>query len=808
MDHLPEVVGAVTSDRVPCVCDPHFFDGGTFETFPERKGYRLIEHDSFAKFILNADGSRLTPEQLASIAQAWLFFGLLTETLKVGHVLIDPEDFVQRDGTAVYITTRRLPYYLDLLEQAGSRTPTKARKLVFRRQSAMMIHSLVFRLHQFSDYWIHDTDYWRTFSQSNLPAEAYKVTLSLAIEISICVLQDTLDRSSRRAFGINHDVPEGLFLCKGLLEGLPRAGWCPSEISLILHGFDDTSAFFASRLERRRTKADHSKCSATKCRAFNIDTEVYKTQHTEGCRGCADVSIDNDELAAALRLNKTPRVRIKVQDTNTEAQIKLMITDSGPYVAISHVWSDGLGNATTNALPSCQLVRLHNLTAKLGGEFTDNLPAIWIDTLMVPVKKGVEKRMALGRLSQYYREATKVLVLDSDLLNASRFGSQEEQLTRVFFSTWMRRLWTSEEGILSRDKLEFQFNDGVISMKQLTNTGQFSSRSDTLGNKLSQMLEYFLPDIAYQYLQQPKTPQARSNTILELLPILQYRLTTKAADEPLCISHILGLDATTMLFTDEADLRMKELLKLLMEHGTLFPRRLLFTNERKLKFNGTSWAPASFMAIDQEDVFDLTRDTSRKYGSYCPDKGLLVDGLNGFVLDFGDETFKSVTFVEFNKRIYALTPTPLDERCQGGGKFWSRQEHEKALNPDTALRWSHECQKLIGKSPRTTAVVYESTSAALLVSFYHFERQPHEENNNLVYAQPISRLYMCELKTQNQNYIASGASTDAIRFTNPDWDFEQTELQMHVELDKFHDPATSTFLRCKCIDPSQRWCIG
>lgn len=805
MDHLPEVVGAITPNRVPCVCDPHFFDGGTFETFPERKGYRLIEHDSYTKFILNADGSRLTPEQLASIAQAWLFFGFLTETLKVGHVLIDPEDFVQRDGTAVYITTRRLPYYLDLLEQAGSLLPTKAYKPLFRRQSDMMTHALVFRFHQFSDHWIHDTDYWRAFTK--LPAEAYKVTLPLAIELSICVLQETLDRSSRRAFGINHSSG-GDYLCKGLVEGLPRGGWCPSEISLILHGFDDTSAFFASRLERRRTKADHSKCSANKCRAFNIVTEVYKTQHTEGCRGCADVSIDNDELAAVLRLNKTPRVRIKVKDTNTEAQIKVTITDSGPYVAISHVWSDGLGNATTNALPSCQLVRLHNLTAKLGGEFTDDLPAIWIDTLLVPVKKGVEKRMALGRLSQYYREATKVLVLDSDLLNASHFCSQEEQLARVFFSTWMRRLWTLEEGILSRDKLEFQFNDGVISMKQLSYTGQISSRPDTLGNTLCQMLEYFLPDIAYQYLQQPEPPQARLNTIPALLPILQYRLTTKAADEPLCVSHILGLDATTMLFTDEADLRMKELLKHLMEHGTLFPRRLLFTNEPKLKLNGTSWAPASFMAIDQEDVFYLNRDDSRKYGSYLPDKGLLVDGLNGFLLDFGDETFKSVTFVECDKRIYALTPTPMEERCQGGGTFWSRQEHEKALNPDTALHWSLECQKLIGKSPRTTAVVYETPYAALLVSFYHFERLPHEGNNNLVYAQPISRLYMRELKTQNQNYIARGADTDVIRMTNPDWDFEQTELQMHVELDKFHDPATSTFLRCKCIDPSQRWCIG
>ncbi len=35
------------------------------------------------------------------------------------------------------------------------------------------------------------------------------------------------------------------------------------------------------------------------------------------------------------------------------------------YVAFSHVWADGLGNATENKLPRCQLQRLDSLAEKL-----------------------------------------------------------------------------------------------------------------------------------------------------------------------------------------------------------------------------------------------------------------------------------------------------------------------------------------------------------------------------------------------------------------------------------------------------------
>ncbi|KAL8832629.1 MAG: hypothetical protein Q9191_000145 [Dirinaria sp. TL-2023a] len=789
---------------VPCVCDPYSIDDDLFDTFPERRGYRLVSQDGFPKFILNADGSRLTSEQLANIAQAWLFFDFLAAFFRASGISIDPNDFVQREGAYKFITMRSLSSYLDRWSRANAQRSKQIIKEHYREQQRIITLSTVFRYHQISDNWFHDSDSWSTVVEPL--EERYKMTIPLSIELSIAILQETLDRASRQFRGIRHDLGDGEFLCKGLMESLREDGWCPSERSLILQMFADTSAFFASRLERLRTRANHTDCTTNKCFAFNINVDEYKTQHTKECKGCTDVGISHDALAEMLRLGKTPRVRVDMK--GGDAGIELMLADSGPYVAISHVWSDGLGNATANALPSCQLLRLGKMVMDLGIEFDQGLPQLWIDSLLVPAKKGVEKRWALNRLSQYYTEATKVLVLDADLLQASKYSSQEEQMTRLFFCTWMRRLWTLEEGILSRDRLAFQFRDGAINMDQLSFKSTVSDRLDNIGNNLYSALGIFLPDLASQHQQGPKETQKESNTLIDLLPVLQYRSTTKAADETICISHILRLDVSTLTCIEEADLRMKELFRLLGEQKTLFPRRLLFTNEPKLQFDGTQWAPASFMSFDREDVRYLVQSSSEDRSFYCIDKGLLVDALDGVMLDFGQEVFKKITFVEIGKIIYALTPTPIGENCRERKRWWSMEQQERTLSPDSARNWSLGCQELLGQSPRRTALVYESTESALLVYIHSTERLSDEINDVLLYARPISRFYMQELKVRGQNYPIAGADADIINFITPNWDFERIEVQMQEELRNFHDPATSTFLHGKSVDRSQRWCIG
>ena len=459
MDYLPQVTGHRASPlRVPCVCDPRSFDGMNFETFPLRKGFRVIPHDvlvppdeQWPQFILNADGSRLSSESLAEFVQVWLFFGLLIEVLKVSGISLDIKDFEQHEGEQTFITTKALPKYISEWEQKELLLSKKDRKVHFRRQQQMMMISTSFRLHQISGHWWED-DLLHLVEHSR---ERYVMDIPLPIEMSIIILNETLDRASRRAFGRTNEYSTEGFRSPSLINNLEICGWCPSEISLVQEGLDDTSGAFASQISRGRLEANHSQCSVNKCLAFDFVTEQYSTKHDIGCQGCQHVGIDGRELSSILRRERAPRAVLQLANSNQTPSIKLTLRGSERYVAISHVWSDGLGNPSANSLPACQLLRLHRMVAGLGIDFADRKLAIWIDSLLVPVEKGHEKRLALTQLCEYYQAAEKVLVLDSDLLQASQACTKEEQITRIFFSTWMRRLWTLEEGILSREKLSF-----------------------------------------------------------------------------------------------------------------------------------------------------------------------------------------------------------------------------------------------------------------------------------------------------------------------------------------------------------------
>ena len=806
MDHLPVLGNAVQSLRVPCVCDPTYFDGLEFETFPLRKGFRLIyltpQDTEWPKFVLNTDGSRLTPEALAPLLQAWLFFGLLVEVLKVSGVSADIHEFVQREGSDIYVITKALPKYLSQWEYNESLLSNTDRKKHFQRQQKMMEMAMYFRLHQLSgDWWQESLLHW-----VERPKDSYFVTLPLPIEISIVILGETLDRASRRARGYQDILTGTGSLNKCLIDRLKACAWCPSEISLLQEGLDNTSAFFASRLDRRRLKADHSNCSTNKCRAFNIATERYETQHTHDCPGCQFIGVDGQQLASIIGRNEVPRAYLQSLAFNNTVPLRLSIGSSGPYVAISHVWSDGMGNAKANSLPTCQLLRLHRMASALYPGFAEGHSTIWIDSLLVPVKEEHEKRLALSQMCNYYRAAEKVLVLDSDLLHASKMCPTEELIARIFFSTWMRRLWTLEEGVLSRGNLEFQFCDGTVSMNELSDQSQFLKSVTGIGEVLSGNMLASVPKLANYYPRSADNSQRQRPVIVQLLPALEYRLTTKDVDEPLCIAHILGLDASRLVIIKDAHLRMAKLFEIFAEQQAFFPMRFLFTKEPKLQFDGFRWAPTSFMALDYEDN-NYLRDHSDSPYVRTTDRGLLIDGLAGFALRFGSTTFKKVVYAEVDKRIYALSPVRVGEGCREGGRFWTPDTSDDAFNVVPAQCWNPEMQAMLGTSTETTPVLHKG-DYGLLVSIYDSVGKASDPDGSLIYARSIGQIYVRELKTASQNYSAVNANSGVIKFTQSDWDFSETEKQMREALEQVYDPETSTFLRCTAIDPSQRWCIG
>jgi hypothetical protein len=74
-------------------------------------------------------------------------------------------------------------------------------------------------------------------------------------------------------------------------------------------------------------------------------------------------------------------MNLEVDKSTAELSVKLVeSTGDICYVAISHVWADGLGNPFGNALPRCQLIGLQNLAKGVVQASGLDVPALlWLD---------------------------------------------------------------------------------------------------------------------------------------------------------------------------------------------------------------------------------------------------------------------------------------------------------------------------------------------------------------------------------------------------------------------------------------------
>jgi hypothetical protein len=187
--------------------------------------------------------------------------------------------------------------------------------------------------------------------------------------------------------------------------------------------------------------------------APQLSSDVHP-EHVEGCKEdtCSWLEIQEQDLISVLDRGGNPCLVL------TEDEKNCIITDTEhqEYIAISHVWSHGLGNPVRNALPWCQVRKLFELIRTCGNE----LVALWIDTLTVPIQPEY-KRKAIAQLRKVYRNAEAVLVLDRYL---EKVGPDcLERTFQILGSEWMTRLWTLQEGRLAR-KLIFRFENASLSL--------------------------------------------------------------------------------------------------------------------------------------------------------------------------------------------------------------------------------------------------------------------------------------------------------------------------------------------------------
>ncbi len=626
--------------KVPYVCKEKY-DRGPFLTYPLRIGkpwilelasHGLLSYTKYQQFDI------CPKEEQESFFQTWLFFGLLYELL--GGAFLEENYLNTTNSGGILLCTDKLLPQLD-------------RYWISRKENVSEESSRQF-------------DHIRNclFMAANV-WNATHPDFDWGIKFTIAALGEVVGHGLQEAYttlklGDNTIISNGWdpgFFGPQIRSQMLSCGWCPSEIARVRDKFSSPQVlYFISRMHKAGIQRNHDKCTPRLCSSLQIDPKAYQTKHRKPDCRCTAASPKMDELLTALGKRVVPLLKITEVDGDLDSLTIEVVerTADTAYVAISHVWADGLGNPSANSVPRCQLSHLFKTATGLRASSPGLIVAepgtsnvhiepvlIWLDTLCCPVSPPAATRSALALMRQTYGDAKDVLVLDASLEYFNNTDiSVVEALIRVFTSGWMTRLWTLQEAILAR-KLWIQFKDKPIDldsnlMIQLIQLMQ-SARTDirlqafytnlmrpyfVLRKGLLKSLPKSLPQILSPYHQV-------GEDLWDLDEALHHRSTSVASDEALCIATVMDLDIDDLLKVPAtAAARMARVWELIAAKYGGIPQQILAFKQLRLVQKGRRWAFQTLLTTEQDDH----EDTERVQG---PRKSLWREPMLGVPMDAG-----------------------------------------------------------------------------------------------------------------------------------------------------------------------------
>ena len=550
---------------------------------------------------------RILAEQLSSsnpvanleahgVLQTWTYFGVICVLIKAPGDLILKQLTQETDSGLVVDTSKFQGIIPTWITWVHAQTLPD-----FQRQSIYAEHvQFLGRMFQV---------YLRL--KLSLPSEE---KLDSSLWLSVTMLYDYLHRASRFAFGQLDGPPQPLIASAScvepLLQQMSRNGWCEGEIYAVrtMCGFVDL--WFMSFLEHPHPEKDHSDCSESRCVAYQTDEKSYETKHTTKDCSCSFVYAEQDDLnnvllnsSEAIPLIRAGRVQMrKGRESKDKSYIEVVSSHTAgkvlPYVAISHLWSDGLGNNKENAIPTCQFDWLSNLVAS----FHDGPLYFWLDTLCFPLQPKEAYSVALIRMKETYAAANKVVVLDHYLMSSStKEVSFEETIARILISPWNRRLWTFQEAQLApTGQLYFQFKEEIVPGLQLLHyVCSYGTLPALQKFQRTWAVSFYF---AFQTLCGTKLTVTMEGGVLSAKKVLAFRTTSNAIDESLCLGNLMGWNVKPLLETDDSEQRMKVFWDLMRQNIGDLHASVLFWPSPKLSIPGYNWAPATLMHSDMSDV--------------------------------------------------------------------------------------------------------------------------------------------------------------------------------------------------------------
>lgn len=470
MDHLPLPPRArLPYPKVQCLCHRRNRATGILDIPTHGEMIEMMGLDAF-EFVTQCftEGpiQRLPLQDAAHFIQLWLWFGTIEQIFSTVSVVVQLKDFVADDETlGVRLDTTMLHRYLWYWMAAESRVSDEVRAA----------HCIIIseRLERVGQVIMH---YAAVEDMGTAPEIENVLTLGPYINddanntlLAIALLAETLNQAQRLIYP-DMAPKQVSFGSLSLRKWILQAGWCINEVwRIMIRGTKVSMLLYLSRIDRTPQSGTHEKCNSKGCVHTKIDVTTYRPKHiSEECI-CSDVTLAYPEMRkmdSLLCKGHYPVLTYSRFDIfgNRLTVHKPQVVDQTSYVAISHVWSDRLGNLRENALPACQLRQIQDLVNSLYPSRMSDIP-FWIDTICVP-REHTTRGLAIQSMRHVYQRAEKVLVFDSSLKSLSITAPPEHLLLSIQLTPWSKRLWTLHESVLA-NSIYFQFQETAIQGEEL-----------------------------------------------------------------------------------------------------------------------------------------------------------------------------------------------------------------------------------------------------------------------------------------------------------------------------------------------------
>lgn len=388
---------------------------------------------------------------------------------------------------------------------------------------------------------------------------------------------------------MENDATISPYSAAALLQAIEQAqsqGLCPNRIWQSGGRFSGwhqelwktLNAFCENLPERALSHEDHSACTLDYCEFSSRNFTAVRQYH----EGYAYEAGDDKQIT---KNHTDPAICFPIQGLFDDS-ILVKAIECGrltpwsldglailehprPFMAISHVWSDGTGAGSWNSkkINFCLYKYFRNIAEKFGCE------GIWWDTLCVPQDR-VSRDKALGIMDLNYAYARFTLVHDRFLRNLP-FEGPNQACFALVTSAWFTRGWTALELSQSR-KVKIVFSDSIQDLDHdiLKKAGNYAAQIiRNLRNKKFAGLEDLLSALTPRYTSWPKDRAKVAGLLAKIPPNASQDQDTWQRDIYQDILRSIGK----------------------ISHGHLFHKAATMGG-------GFSWCPTNIFEFPQTDV--------------------------------------------------------------------------------------------------------------------------------------------------------------------------------------------------------------